>query len=178
MTTHNGLACASARAGLRRRQWQAAIWLVTIMLLLTAEARAGEKEPAAVLEIGGAGEWALGGGASFGPSVAVEFTAVKDWLEIEAGVAPLFRNGHADWGTDLVFKKPFALSSTVEFEPGIGPAWSSSGKLAGEIAFDFMIWPSQERKFGYFVEPSYSYSFSSGHEQSLGLTVGLLIAIP
>ena len=34
------------------------------------------------------------------------------------------------------------------------------------------------RKYGWFLEPTYSYSFSSGHEQSLGLTAGLLIPIP
>jgi hypothetical protein len=37
-----------------------------------------------------------------------------------------------------------------------------------------MIWPRQERKFGWFVDPSYSYSFGRGHKQSLGLGVGLL----
>jgi len=28
-----------------------------------------------------------------------------------------------------------------------------------------------------FLEPSYNYSFSNGHEQSLGVTMGLLIPI-
>ena len=92
--------------------------------------------------------------------------------------SPLFSGGHADWGTDPLFKKPFDLSDTVEFEPGIGPAWSSGGKITGAVVFDFMFWPSPERKFGYFVEPSYSYTFSEDHEQSLGLSVGLLVAIP
>src|SRR5438309_7247933 len=42
------------------------------------------------IEIGGAGEWSTPDGASsFGPAVAVEFTPIKDWLEIEAGVSPL-----------------------------------------------------------------------------------------
>jgi hypothetical protein len=34
-----------------------------------------------------------------------------------------------------------------------------------------------EQKFGWFVEPTYSYSFSNGHEQALGMAVGLLIPI-
>jgi hypothetical protein len=41
-----------------------------------------------------------------------------------------------------------------------------------------MIWPTKDRKFGWFVEPTYScYSFSRGHEQAIGVTGGLTIAI-
>jgi hypothetical protein len=64
---------------------------------------------------------------------------------------------------------------------GVGPQWTftrDGTKIAGEVALDFMFWPSSDRKFGWFLEPSYSYSFSKEHEQSLGVTVGLLIAIP
>jgi hypothetical protein len=32
-------------------------------------------------------------------------------------------------------------------------------------------------KLGWFVEPSYSYIFLGGHEQSFGVNVGLLIPI-
>jgi hypothetical protein len=156
---------------------RALVAVIAIGAVFIAKAQAEEKEPTAVVEIGGAGEWNLAGGSSFGPSAAVEFSPIKNFL-LEVGVAPLFSGGHAEWGTDFLFKKSFDLSSTVEFEPGIGPEWSSGGKIAGEVSFEFMIWPSPERKFGYFLEPSYSYSFSSGHEQSLGMTVGLLIAIP
>jgi hypothetical protein len=41
-----------------------------------------------------------------------------------------------------------------------------------------MFWATPDRMFCWFLEPSYSYSFSQGHEQSLGATVGLLIPIP
>jgi hypothetical protein len=47
-----------------------------------------------------------------------------------------------------------------------------------EDGLEWMIWPSADRKFGWFVEPTYSYSFSRGHEQSIGVTTGLIIAIP
>jgi hypothetical protein len=40
-----------------------------------------------------------------------------------------------------------------------------------------MFWPSADRKLGWFLEPSYSNSFIGGHEQSLGVSVGLLIPI-
>jgi hypothetical protein len=83
--------------------------------------------------------------------------------------------------TDLLFKKPFTLSDTVEFMVGVGPEWTYTsggvGKVSTEVALDFMFWPWPDRKFGWFVEPSCSYSVSSGHEQSLGVSVGLLIPI-
>lgn len=158
--------------------------LLGALLLGPGTARADEagKEPSAIVEIGGAGETSLrDGGLSAGPSVAVEVTPLKDWLELEAGITPLFGNGHPEWSTDFLFKKPFTLSNTVEFMVGVGPEWTytmGSGKIAAEFALDFMFWPSPERKFGWFLEPSYSYSFSRGHEQSLGASIGLLIAIP
>lgn len=147
---------------------------------------AEEKEPLAVIELGGAGEWGLtNGGASFGPTAAVEVTAIKNWLEVEAGVTSLFRYGQTEWDTGVTFKKPFDLSPTVEFEPGIGPVWMhavslgrATNAVGAEVSFEFMIWPTGERKYGWFVEPSYGYSFGKDHEQSLGLNAGLLIAIP
>lgn len=158
--------------------------LVAALLSFAVEVRAEEKEPSAIIELGTAGEWGFSNGASsFGPSAAIEFSPIKDWLEIEAGISTLFGGGHTEWSTDLLFKKPFTLSDKVEFMVGIGPEWTyttggEGAKLSGEIALDFMFWPTPDRKFGWFVEPSYSYSFSSGHEQSLAMSVGLLIPIP
>jgi hypothetical protein len=149
-----------------------------------AQENAQEKEPVAVIQLGGGSEWAFNGGSSFGPSAAVEFTAVKNWLEVEAGVTSLFRRGQSEWDSGVVFKKPFDLSPSVEFEPGIGPVWMhtvSAGRtadsLGAELAFEFMIWPTRDRKYGWFVEPGYSTSFGKDHEKSLGVNGGLLIAI-
>jgi hypothetical protein len=139
-----------------------------------------EKEPTAIVEIGGAGEWDFPS-SKFGPTAAVEFTPIKNWLEIEAGVSTMFGSGQTEWSTDLLFKKPFTLSDNVEFMIGVGPQWTFSRdgtKISGEVALDFMFWPIPDRKFGWFLEPSYSYSFGRGHEQSLGTSVGLLIPIP
>lgn len=156
------------------------------LLLLAATAFAEDKESLAVFELGAAGEWDLnkGGGSSFGPTAAVEFTVIKDWLAIETGVAPLLSPGQTEWDTDFVFKKPFELSPSVEFEVGIGPAWLhtiSGGRttdaVAAETVLDFMIWPTPDRKYGWFIEPSYTHSFSNGHEQSFGVSGGLLIPI-
>jgi hypothetical protein len=169
--------------------WRQVSLFILAPLLFTTNARAGEKEPTAVVEFGPAGEWGLPGASSYGglpgassygPSLAVEFTPIKDWLEIEVGAARMFHRGGSEWDTDLLFKKPFTLSDKLEFMVGVGPQWTFSreGTQAGaEFALDFMFWPTADRKFGWFLEPAYSYSFSRGHEQSLGATVGLLIPI-
>jgi hypothetical protein len=144
-----------------------------------------DKEPAAILEVGAAAEWALThGGPSYGPNVAVEVTPIKEWLEIEAGVTPFFSRGRTEWDTDLLFKKPYTLSKRLEFMAGVGPEWAhtivrghSTNTFAGEAALDFMYWPGPKRRLGWYAEPSYGYSFASGHEQSMSFTAGLLIAI-
>ena len=156
-------------------------------LLIAVPLRAGtalaeEKEPIAVFELGAAAEWGRNGDSSFGPTAAVEFTPIKNWLAIETGVSTLFSHGQTEWDMDFVFKKPFDLSPTVEFEPGIGPVWlhtSGGGRttdtVGAEAVADFMFWPTPDRKFGWFLEPSYTYSFSYGHEGSFGVSAGLLI---
>jgi hypothetical protein len=161
--------CAVARGG-------ALIALIPVISATSGAASAEEKEPVAVLELGGAGSWDVRGAASFGPSAAVEFEPIKNYLMIEAGLTPFFdTRGHADWDFDLLFRHSFDLSKKVEFEPGFGPTWSSSGQVGAQASFEFMIWPWQERKFGWFVDPSYSVSFAPGHQQSVGLTLGILI---
>jgi hypothetical protein len=155
------------------------------LLLPAGTALAGDKEPFAVLELGAAGEWGLNGdGSSFGPTAAIEFTAIKNWLAIEPGVTTLFSRGQTEWDTGFVFRKPFDLSPAVEFEPGIGPVWIhtvGNGRTTDSIGVDasahFEIWPTPDRKYGWFLEPGYTYSFGSGHEQSFGVSAGLLIPI-
>src|ERR1700761_9392120 len=94
----------------------------TAMLLSTGMARAQEKESLAVIELGVASEWGLNGsGYNLGPTAAVEFTALKNWLVIEPGVETLLRHGQTEWDAGFVFKKPFDLTPSVEFEPGFGP---------------------------------------------------------
>jgi hypothetical protein len=154
--------------------------VVTTLAVAQASAEEHDKEPIAIVELGGAGEWGLSGGSSYGPSVAVEFEPIRNWLEIEIGTAPLFSNGHAELDTDVLFKKPFTLSDKLEFMVGAGPQWSQTmngGKIGAELALDFMFWPTRDRKYGWFIEPSYTYSFGREHEQSLGVSLGLLIPI-
>ncbi len=145
-----------------------------------------ELDPAAIVELGGTAERALNsGGSSFGGDLAVEFTPIEKWLEIETGTTPLFRHHSAEWDTDLLFKKPWTLSEKLEFMFGAGPEWIhtraygvTTNSLGGEVALDFMFWPSSKHRFGWFLEPGYEYSFARGHDRSIGISGGLLIAIP
>jgi len=153
--------------------------LLIILLGFQDIAAAEEKEPLAVIALGGAGEWGFPGGKfSRGPSAAVEFSLIKEWVEVEVGGAKLFRRGHSEWEAEVVFRKPFTLSETTEFMIGLGPIWTQakgeSGKWGTTFAADFMFWSSPERKYGWFVEPSYSIV---GNERSLGVSVGFLIGI-
>ncbi len=162
---------------------------IALLAILLVAARAfgqiKEKEPAAILEVGSAGEWALNHGTpSYGPSFAVEVTPIMDRLEIEAGVTPFFSRGQTEWDTDLLFKKPYTLSKTAEFMFGAGPEWAHTMKggkntdsIGAEGALDFMFWPWAKRRFGLYLEPSYGYDFGSGHQQSMSISAGLLIAI-
>ena len=144
-----------------------------------------EKEPAAVIELGVAPSWNLtNGGWSVGPTVAVEVTPIENWLELEMGVTPAFRRHSTEWDTDLLFKKPWTLSRKVEFMFGVGPEWVHSreygvttNSVAGEAVLDFMFWPSPKHRLGWYLEPGFEYNFGRGHERSLGISGGLLIAI-
>ena len=144
-----------------------------------------EKEPLAIIEIGAATSWNIkGGAATFAPNLAAETTPIENWLELEAGVSPFYTRNSTEWDTDLLFKKPWDLSRKSEFMLGVGPSWSrlgmngkTSNSFAAELAGDFMSWPTGGHHFGWFLEPAYDYSFAGGHQQSIGMSAGLLIAI-
>ena len=167
------------------RNW-AALGLTVALIASGHRATAAEKDsdPLWVLMIGAGGEWPTHGNFLSGPAPSVEFNVIKDWLEIELEVSPVFGAGRTDWDTEFIFKKPFELSDKIEVMPGIGPAWlykTSNGQNTssfGAVALvDVQIWPSPERNYGWFIEPSYTYDFGREHEQSLGVTFGLLIPI-
>ena len=143
------------------------------------------REPVAILEIGGAPGWSLTDpGSSFGPVVAMEFTPIEKWLEIEVGTTSSFGRHSTEWGTDFLFKKPWDWNSNIEFMIGIGPEWIHtrqsgirSNSLAGEAVIDLMFWTNATHRIGWYFEPAYEHSFRAGHEKSLAFSTGLLIGI-
>ena len=91
--------------GIKMNKGAALAGVAVAVLLSAAPARAEDKEPLAVVALGGAGEWGFPGRTwSVGPSASVEFSVIKDWLEIEVGGAKLFRRGHSEWEGELVFR--------------------------------------------------------------------------
>ena len=148
--------------------------------------QSADKEPTAVLELGGSASWSItAGGTSLGPAAAIEVTPVENWLELEAGVTPLFAAHSTELDVDLLFKKPWELSRKAEFMAGLGPEWihvrqhgTSSNSVGGEAVLDFMYWPSHKHRYGWYVEPGFEFNFAHGHEKSTGISGGLLIAIP
>jgi hypothetical protein len=144
-----------------------------------------DKENKAILELGGATSWNVSGGAAtFAPNLAAEIEPIENWLELEVGVSPFYTHTAKEWDTDLLFKKPWTLSRKAEFMFGIGPQWVHlkqigrwTNTLAGEVAGDFMFWPTGKHHFGWFLEPAYDYSFARAHQKSLGISFGLLIGL-
>lgn len=160
--------------------------LITPLLCVLVLAQSAEKEAAVILEVGGAAGRSLTESRSaFGGAAAVEVTPIEHRLELEAGVMPLFRRHATEWTVDLLFKKPWTLSPKAEFMLGVGPEWIHTNtygtrlnSVGAEVAPDFMFWSSRRRRFGWYFEPSYEYKFGGGHEHSLGINGGLLLAIP
>jgi hypothetical protein len=145
-----------------------------------------DKDPIAIVELGAATSWNFSGGAAmFAPNLAAEVTPIENWLELEAGVSPFYTHKSTEWDTDLLFKKPWTISRKAEFMLGVGPEWvhlrqngNVTNSISGEVAGDFMFWPSGKHRLGWFLEPAYDYSFAGGHQQSIGMSGGLLIGIP
>lgn len=76
--------------------------------------------------------------------------------ELEFGVTPTFTHHSTEWDMDFLFKKPWTLAKRVEFMFGVGPEWIhirengiTTNSVAGEVALDFMFWPSPKRRFGW-----------------------------
>lgn len=89
----------------------AGITCFLVLSTLGAFAQTEDKDPVAVVEIGGATDWNVAGGAAaFGGDLAVEVTPIENWLELEMGTSPSFTHHSTEWDTDLLFKKPWTLS--------------------------------------------------------------------
>ena len=174
-------ACFRCRLNLNLTMHAATCLFAAALFLSAAQA-----EELAVIELGAAPSRNLKDHTSaIGPTVAVEVTPIEKWLELEAGVTPSYGHHTTEWATDLLFKKPWTLSPTLEFMAGIGPEWirtresgATTNSVAGEAVLDFMFWPARwKHKFGWYVEPGFEYNFARGHERTIGVSFGLLFAI-
>jgi hypothetical protein len=80
-------------------------------------------------------------------------------------------------GAHVLGHRQFRFDARPDTELLQRRTFNGSTNAGVEVAADFMFWPTPDRKLGWFLEPSYSFSFIGGHEQSLGVSVGLLIPI-
>jgi hypothetical protein len=136
-----------------------------------------------ILEVGTAGEWPLNGERpNFGGTIAAEVEPIENWLELEFGLSTLATAGHIEVSGDLLFKKPFRLSPTVEFMVGGGPSFSRTlngpergNAWSAEFALDWMFWPT--KNVGWFVEPTWNINPRNG-QQSAAVSIGVLIGFP
>jgi hypothetical protein len=171
--------------GRTQRAGVAAAGLVSLILFASVAAAEDDRDVdhGLVVEIGTAGEWPLNGERpNFGGSVAAEVTPIENWLELEFGLSTLGTAGYSELSGDILFKKPFRLSPTVEFMVGAGPSLSQTlngpergETLNAELALDLMVW--QTKNLGWFIEPTWSVNPRNG-AQSAAVTVGLLIGFP
>jgi hypothetical protein len=152
---------------------------------LPAQGEEKDKDPSLVFEMGGTGEWGLrrSGSQSYGPEIGFEYDVIERWLEIEVSTSPVFSKGHAELGTDFLFKKPFEVTDRLEFMIGGGPEWISrtneapKNSIAAVAVTEFIYAPWDNKKVRLFVEPAYSYDLGKGHEQAFSVSAGLLIGI-
>jgi hypothetical protein len=136
-----------------------------------------------VLEIGLAGKWDLHGPRSgFGSTIAIDATLIEHWLQLEGGANVLQVSGHTELGFDLLFKKPYLLSRTMQFMIGLGPQlvdiFDGNGRgmsYGAEVVLDFMYWPTTN--VGWYAGPRYSSTFGVRSAQAWGATSGILIGV-
>ena len=125
-----------------------------------------EADHAVVLEFGGAGDWSRAEGFHPGGTCAVEFTPVEHRLELETGVTAIRSPGSTEWSADLLFKKPWQFSRTVEFMAGVGPELVHATGVSAdtfwgvEAVADLMIWP--RKNVGWYLEPGYEMTMRDG----------------
>jgi hypothetical protein len=139
-----------------------------------------DDDHAVVFEIGAAGDWSRSEGAHPGTTFAFEVTPIEQWLELEIGVTAIHGDDGTEVPVDVLFKKPWRISSTFEFMIGIGPEIIRATGQHPETFWgvssvaDFMFWP--RRNIGWYVEPGYELTFRDGQKHhGLGIAAGLLI---
>jgi len=154
--------------------------LTAAVLIACGVGAANAEERRWILEIGPASEWPTNGDApNYGGTIALEREVIERWLAVEIGMTGLATSGQGELSWDILFKKPFSLTSTVELELGIGPEYSrplpnDPPRLNLEFSLEFMVWSSP--KIGWFAEPTFSVNPGTGLS-SFGATGGLLIAL-
>jgi hypothetical protein len=158
---------------------RAALGMTAALVAFASTTPTEAEERGWVLEVGPAAEWPLQGDTpNYGANIAIERGVIEGWLEIEFGMSGLWTAGRGELSWDLLLKKPFVLSPTVELMVGAGPSFSlptngGVGTASITFALDLMVWPKQ--RVGWFVEPTFSVTPGTG-QTSFGATAGVLFS--
>ncbi len=157
-------------------------WLFVLVSLAgraAAQAQPPDVDHAVVFEIGAESDWSKADGFHTGGTFAFEVTPIENWLELELGVSVIPHRGGVEVPVDLLFKKPWRLSRTVEFMAGVGPELIHS-TVDGQTFWglsavgDLMVWPRQN--VGWYVEPGIERTFERGdHQTGFAIAAGLII---
>jgi hypothetical protein len=154
--------------------------LVVVPHYAMCQEAAETEDHSIVLQVGPAVERNLSNKTSnSGSTIAVEFTPIEDVLEIEVGATSLNSAGQRELGGEVLFKKPYHLSSTTEIMIGVGPQIGrkyqgvDTGTSFGvAFALDLMFWPT--KNIGWYLSPEYGYGVGkSNGERSIGASVGI-----
>ena len=153
------------------------IWLVSPRVRAEPPAL---RDHTIIVGIGAAAEvQASGSESSVGGNLMVEWEAIDGWLEFEFGASLVATHTGSEAPLDLIAKKPFAISDSLEGMLGLGPelTWTTSGPSAAtryglEAGFDLMYWFSP--RIGSWIEPAYSLEFHNGTTGAFGVTAGIM----
>ena len=138
----------------------------------------------AVITFGATGERELADRFTHvGPAIGIEVEPVEHWLEIELAASGYERHRVKGFSLEMPFKTPFELAEGLEVMPGIGPTWTHTAedgavsRVWGATAVvDLFYWPT--RKAGWYLAPSYGYTFGSTRQKSVALSFGVFFAVP
>ena len=164
--------------------WRRSLGLTSVLLLAlagrtTAQDVRPDVDHAVVFEIGAETDWSRSEGAHTGGTFAFEVTPIEHWLELEFGVSVIPHPGGVEVPVDVLFKKPWRISRTVEFMAGVGPelihSTAERRTFWGLSAIgDLMMWPS--RNVGWYLEPGIERSFVPGaHSTGFVMAAGVII---
>lgn len=175
--------CAGWQLAITGRGSMHRIIAFVLICIASAQARAEPREltdHTIVLGVGAAAEIGVhGSDASAGGNLMLEWEAIDGWLELEFGASLVATSTGSQVPLDLIIKKPFAISDSLEGMIGLGPEVirTTSGPPADtrygvEVGLDLMYWFSP--RIGSWVEPTYDLEFHNGATSSFGLTAGIM----
>ena len=94
------------------------LWPMVMLAQTVERGKASDDDHAIVFELGAAGDWSSEDGARPGGTFAFEVTPIEQWLELEIGVTAIHTGHGIEVPVDVLFKKPWRLSPTFEFDNG------------------------------------------------------------